>query len=420
MGARAIVAVAGLVIGVVVGTERADAATLNVALSGTDSPSCGSAAAPCRSITRAIANANPGDKIVVAPGRYTGSGGPTCSCVVLVDKAVTVESRDGAAVTIIDAEGAGRDVVRLEASGATFGRSGRGFTLRGAGSPTNVRSGLVSLVGASGVVIAGNVASDNAGQGFLVLDLDGHRITDNVATRNGAFGFEDLRGIGGTYERNTADANGGVGFLFLLASTMTLTENVANANGAHGFNLSGNAIELTRNAAHGNTIGFFALGGADHTYRGNLATGNEDSGLRLNSVGGTVVVADNVVSTSDVGIVFSAGGVVSGNTVSGNGLGLDASGAGATEVRRNAFVGNATDGLRVADGVTVTQNNIYGNGTCGLRNSSAGQVLAPQNFWGAPTGPDVTDPADPTCGSGTTVVTPFATKPFNIPVKAGP
>src|SRR5689334_11188994 len=92
---------------------------LHVANSGADSLTCGQINSPCRSISRAIANAEPQDKIVVEPGRYgdaDGDGslnhpgdeaGPTsgCSCVLNVNKPVQIESRDGSANTIIDSPG---------------------------------------------------------------------------------------------------------------------------------------------------------------------------------------------------------------------------------------------------------------------------------------------------------------------------
>ena len=46
------------------------AGTLLVAETGADSSACGSPTSPCRSIGQAIANANPGDEIVVGPGVY--------------------------------------------------------------------------------------------------------------------------------------------------------------------------------------------------------------------------------------------------------------------------------------------------------------------------------------------------------------
>src|SRR5512147_377478 len=93
----------------------AAAATLSVAVGGEDADGCGTKAAPCRSISRAIANALPGDKIVVGPGHYgdldadgtLGEPGeeqsPNAATVMVdVDKALTIESVAGAAQTVID------------------------------------------------------------------------------------------------------------------------------------------------------------------------------------------------------------------------------------------------------------------------------------------------------------------------------
>jgi|SRR5882724_539360 len=77
--------------------------------------------------------------------------------------------------------------------------------------------------------------------------------------------------------------------------------------------------------------------------------------------------------------------------------------------------------------LTITDNNIFGNGTlrsnCGLLNVSGIVLMAPNNFWGAASGPGP-DPADAigeACGGHPypTLVDPVATKPFNMSVKSG-
>ncbi len=100
----------------------------------------------------------------------------------------------------------------------------------------------------------------------------------------------------------------------------------------------------------------------------------------------------------------------------------------AHEIRRNAVVGNPGLGISAqTNTVTISENNIFGNhsianvlGTnCGLVSQTGLSVSAPNNFWGAASGPGP-DPADAVCDvSGTTTVDPVATKPFNIPVRAG-
>ena len=108
-----------------VGTP-ASAATWWTSNLGSDSGSCGTSAAPCRSISQAIANAADGDTIWVGPGHYgdvngdgnfTGPGDeqpdPTAGepnlaagpygCIVCVTKALHIYSTGGAAVTVIEA-----------------------------------------------------------------------------------------------------------------------------------------------------------------------------------------------------------------------------------------------------------------------------------------------------------------------------
>src|SRR5262245_29462563 len=93
------------------------AKTLVSANNGVDSVACGVSDSPCRSISRAIANAAAGDTIVVGPGYYgdlnqdgayddagdeAGTPASGCLCVINVNKRVTLKSRDGADATFID------------------------------------------------------------------------------------------------------------------------------------------------------------------------------------------------------------------------------------------------------------------------------------------------------------------------------
>src|SRR5262245_17312598 len=114
------------------------AATLAVASTGVDSATCGGAANPCRSISRAIANAAAGDTIVVGPGRYgdlnldgnfsdpgdeAAQIGTGCSCMINVDKPLTIVSRDGASPTVLDVTSgsSATDVVHIGVGDVVFG-----------------------------------------------------------------------------------------------------------------------------------------------------------------------------------------------------------------------------------------------------------------------------------------------------------
>jgi hypothetical protein len=87
-------------------------------------------------------------------------------------------------------------------------------------------------------------------------------------------------------------------------------------------------------------------------------------------------------------------------------------------LRRNAFLGNLHDGIRlIALDVTITENNIFGN-TCGLRNGSGAVTDASKNFWGDALGPG-SDPADQICDQpgSVTVWQPAATVMFQINIQ---
>ncbi len=146
-----LVTVAFLAVSVV----SARAGTLHVTVNGTDGASCGAQETPCRSITRAIANAAAGDKIVVGPGRYDATveaPAPGCGCMLAINKAVTLESSHGAGQTLIDGRNSpeGRTILVITDGGA-FGKPGKGFLVT---ESQGGRRGMV--LDATNVSIRGN------------------------------------------------------------------------------------------------------------------------------------------------------------------------------------------------------------------------------------------------------------------------
>jgi parallel beta-helix repeat protein len=193
------------------------------------------------------------------------------------------------------------------------------------------------------------------------------------------------------------------------ASDGTVVGNIAMHNGLNlndGFLILGSGHTISKNSALGNIRAGFSISGSGHTVSDNMATGNF-FGFELSFSG---QFTHNVASSNG-----DAGGLIINN-------------AGVIEIRRNAVTGNRGIGLQVFNrDATITENNIFGNGTtgsnCGLLNVSGTVLMAPKNFWGAASGPGP-DPADAVgeaCGGhpDPTSVDPVATKPFNIPVKAG-
>jgi parallel beta-helix repeat protein len=134
--------------------------------------------------------------------------------------------------------------------------------------------------------------------------------------------------------------------------------------------------------------------------------------------GGTnTTVNRNAVQLNYMGIRVV--GLVTGNVVIGNKLGISIPSFHGSSVIGNEIFGNDFGIFaEVSSGGVVHSNNIFGN-NCGIR-SELLELDAVNNYWGAVTGPGA-DPADDVCGSqaGTVTLTPFATKPFNIktPIK---
>ncbi|QSQ25124.1 right-handed parallel beta-helix repeat-containing protein [Pyxidicoccus parkwayensis] len=341
--------------------------TLYVANNAVDSATCGSSQRPCRSLSRAIANAHDGDRILVGPGRYgdlNGDGdfsdpgeeaaevGSGCRCMVLINKRLRIESTDGADATVLDAAGARLDVVNITASRVVFGGDGKGFTLTGArktGDDDGI--GLQVLPGTRDVEVTDNVADDDRDFGFFIQG-DHHTIRDNRSHQNG-HGF----------------------LLEFTTEGHVVTGNVATSNGTD------------EDFGHGFIIGL----GNGYTIMSNRAIGNDGVGFLLSSAGGT-------------GFVFTQNDAI-GNR--GTGTWVLTSQAPSLALRGNDIFGNLGEAV---GGFFPPFPN------CGLVNDSGHPVDATRTFWGAPTGPGP-DPADDAgpgsiCDrNGTTVVVPFRTWP---------
>jgi parallel beta-helix repeat protein len=327
-------------------TSTTYAATWLVANDGVDSPTCGTAGSPCRSISQAVKNAAAGDTITVGPGRYgdlnsngtfTDAGDEAaevntgCHCLVKVNKAVKVYSRDGADVTVLDAGGHNITVVDIQATGAIFGTKLKGFTLTGAGGSALQGAGLVIDANVNSVIVGGNRAVANATYGFYVNDnTASDQFIGNVAVANQGDGFA-MSGVSHVFNGNAATANAGAGFNILSGSSLLFTHNV---------------------------------------------------------------VVGNVQGLSDMSIDATSG------TLTGN-----------------SFVGNRDVGILMSSSLfSITKNNIFGNvgaggDNCGLENTTS-PIAAPQNFFGAATGPGPA-PANDVC-VGTITTAPVGTKEIKV------
>ncbi len=308
------------------GASAAPAATLLVTPNGVDSGSCGAKTAPCRTITRAIANAGVDDTVLVAPGRYgdvSGNlsiSGPDeetpnvngCGCVLEIGKRVKVVSRDGAAATVIDGGKAGFHTVRISADGAVFGKKNKGFTLTGAGSGD---AGL--HVVANGTTVTGHVFFDNQSQGMFVEGSRNLIASSRVYTKNGD-------GIVVTGEDNV-----------ITESAVSGTSNMAGI----GFSINGNRNTVRGAFATGNAVGISLLG-TGHVVSGSVAVRNTIVGVDMAGTGQSATIAKTTMHSN-------------GSTLEGN-CGLALSGMNSTVVATGNYWGAPTGpGADPADDVCV-------------------------------------------------------------------
>ncbi|MCX8073337.1 MAG: right-handed parallel beta-helix repeat-containing protein [Candidatus Binatia bacterium] len=393
----------------------ARAATLQVSNLGSDSLSCGPSSAPCRSISQAISNANPGDTIVVGPGLYGDINGDgdladageensgVAGKTILVSKPLTILSRDGAGATLIR-NVASADAVAIGANGVSFGKKAKGFTVRG-GAPGSV--GVRVDPGVSAVSLMGNVFDNHAG-GLGIVSGSNHSIRNNwwlngtltvdastVLVRDNLFVAATLAtGASSnavTIDRNQVNRSTGVG-IDLQGTGHNVRRNVvvAGLSGA-GFRCTGTCSGVTFQdnvARRNNGHGFEILAGSGHSLTGNLATGNGSSGFYINFSTPTAIPLLRNTATNN----GAAGFTFPGMTDSSN----------YPTLTNCVAVGNQGDGIQVNGHLVVTKSNLYGNigsgFNCGINKlSSLGSISAVQNFWGSATGPGP-DPADQLCG----------------------
>jgi hypothetical protein len=193
----------------------AAAATQYASNDGGDSEGCGSKVNPCRSISRAIAHASPGDTVLVGPGRYGNLDGDTelgedgeegqvaeCSCAVYVDRRISLRSRDGAAATVIEG-GLEALAIRVDAAGSEIGRRNAGFTIF-----AKTGGGISTQTIATDARIAGNIviAAAPIVLNMMTIDGDGTRVSDNrVVSVEGGIG---LLGPQSVAERNAVHGGG--------------------------------------------------------------------------------------------------------------------------------------------------------------------------------------------------------------------
>jgi CSLREA domain-containing protein len=241
-------------------------------------------------------------------------------------------------------------------------------------STSNIGNGI-SVTG-TGNTIGGdtpaerNLISGNAAGIDLSATATGNFVRGNYVGTN-ASGNADLGNTGsGVIVRASNNTIGG---------TAAGEGNLVSGNDANGIDVTGTGI--TNTMVLGNLIGTNAAGDAD---LGNTLDGiNLGAGSSTSTVGGTSAGARNVISGNSDGIQVGS----SPNTIQGNYIGTNATGAG--------VVGNSLHGINFAAGsgsntiggtAAGAGNVISGNGQTGLNIFSGGSNIIQGNIIGADTG----------------------------------
>lgn len=345
------------------------AATINVANNGLDTSTCGSRIAPCRSISRGIERASPGDAVLVGPGKYgdlnddgllSGAGEEASSgnAALRIGKPVRVVSSAGAVLTVIDAGGGVFWTVDIASDGVTFGVAGGGFTMVG-----GQFQGL-NCTGQTNLRIGGNIATGSPGSGFVVYSTGYVEMTDNIA-----------------------HGNASVGFII-------------------GSGLETSRVILRNNQSYGNSEGILSATYGRHEIAYNEVSNNANRGISVDFT--PAFIHHNIVTGNGIGIVS-------------NSWSPDRPPSSGPVLYRNSVIGNTRFGIFVTPGpvrTVVKENNFFGNGVstgesvtnCGLANFTGETLNAVNSYWGAPTGPGA-EPADVACGNGPVTTTPFARSP---------
>ncbi len=214
---------------------------------------------------------------------------------------------------------------------------------------------------------AGNLISGNGSAGVLIrqADLEDYEAQNNLVQAN----------LIGTDVNGTSSlGNDGDGVWIWFASentvggTTSAARNIISANGRFGVLVTNNSAGSTpteENLVQGNFIGTDINGTAD---LGNADTGVVVSASNNNTVGGTVAGATNVISGNSGGGVYVGtfdGVVANGNSVLGNLIGTDATGA--------VAMGNDSSGIHMLGALNTT----IGGTELGARN-----VIAANTFYG--------------------------------------
>lgn len=284
-------------------------------------------------LRQAILVANPGDRLVLAPGVHRGP--------VVVEKALTLEGEPGA---VVDAGGID-SAIKVLASGAAI----VGLTIRGSGSKgENLDSGIYLENGADGVRVEENVLEGN------LFGIVLHGCKDAVVRNNRIANRDDLwlndRGNGIHTWNNTGS--------LIESNTVTGGRDGIYVEISHGIVIKGNRFENLRFAIHymyandneisdnlsiRNRVGFALMYSKRLKIFGNVSVADLQHGLMLHTTYRSEAWGNYIYGTGEkcLFIYTSANNAVHDNRFEQCGIGVHFTGGSENNLfYGNAFLGN--------------------------------------------------------------------------------
>ena len=292
-------------------------------------------AAQAGALANAIAGADPGDVLILAPGRHDGP--------VILDRPVTL---DGQGQATIDAGGTG-SVVTITGHDITV----RDLILRGSGSDHDaIDSGVQITRTASRVLVAGNQILGN------LYGVDVHGPRDATVRGNRILGREDhhmnSRGNGvyvwnapGTVIEDNDIRLGRDGIFVNASNDGIFRRNLMRDLRFAVHYMYANNSEVSGNVSIGNTLGFALMFSNRITVHDNLSLGDRTHGLMLNYANNADIRGNLVRGGAEkCTFIYNAHrNLIYDNRFEGCGIGIHfTAGSERNAITGNAFVANRT------------------------------------------------------------------------------
>jgi nitrous oxidase accessory protein len=286
-------------------------------------------------LAAAVAEASPGDVLILAPGRHDGP--------VTLDRPVTLDGRGEAA---IDGDGTG-SVITVTGADVTL----RGLEITGSGrSHETIDAGIKLTKVARDALVEGNTLTGN------LHGIDLHGANGTVIRGNTVVGLQghrmNQRG-NGVYIWNTRDAvvegndirYGRDGIFSNISRDNVYRDNLFRDLRFAVHYMYTNNSEVSGNVSIGNHLGFALMFSDRITVRDNLSLGDISYGLMLNYANNADITGNLVRGGANKCLfVFNAQrNLLAGNRFEGCEIGIHfTAGSENNALTLNAFVGNRT------------------------------------------------------------------------------